>query len=50
MPQQDQSSKCGSSPSPVINRVIDNCKGVQTPLPVNTATNSAHNKKPVPVK
>lgn len=50
MPQQNQSGKIGSSSSPVVNRVIDNNKNVQQPLPVASATNQSFNKKPVPVK
>ena len=47
MPQQDMSSKMGKSSSPIVDRVIQNSKGVQKPLPVTTATQQAFNKKPV---
>lgn len=49
MPQKDMSSKIGSSPSKVMQRVIDNNKNVQKPLPVATATKQAYNKEPVKV-
>jgi hypothetical protein len=47
MPQKDMSSKLGKSSSPIVNRVIQNSKNVQQPLPCNTATKEAFNKKPI---
>lgn len=47
MPQQNMSSKIGSSPSPSIERVVQNSKDGQKPLPVNTATQQAFNKQPM---
>jgi hypothetical protein len=46
MPQQDMSSKLGTSSSPIVNKVIEKNKDVQKPLPVNTATQQAYNKEP----
>lgn len=48
MPQQDMSSKLGTSSSPVVARVIDNSKNVQQPVPVPGVVNSGQfNKKPI---
>ena len=47
MPQQDMSSKIGKSSSPVIERVIQNNKNVQQPVPVPGVTKSGqYNKQP----
>lgn len=46
MPQQDQSSRLGKSSSPVIQRVVENNKNVQKPVPVPAITKSSFNKQP----
>ena len=46
-PQQDFSSKIGSSPSPSIQRVIENNKDVQQPVQVPAITDHQFNKQPV---
>ena len=51
MPQINQSAKLGKSPSPVVNRVIENNKNVQQPVAVPGVTKSGQfNKAPVSVK
>jgi len=47
MPQQDQSSKMGTSSSPIVNRVIQNSKGGQKPINPSNAASTQFNKKPV---
>ncbi len=47
MPQKDMSSKMGKSSSPIVDRVIQNSKDQQKPLPVASATKEAYNKKTV---
>jgi len=48
MPQENQSSKLGSSSSPVVDRVIQNNKNVQQPVSVPAVVNSGqYNKQPV---
>lgn len=48
MPGQNFSDKIGSSPSPAIERVIDNNKNVQQPFnSPQDAVNGAFNKHPV---
>jgi hypothetical protein len=49
MPQINQSGKIGKSSSPVIQRVIDNNKNVQQPVPVPGIVNKDFGKKPVKV-
>lgn len=49
MPQENMSGKIGSSPSPSINRVIQNNKNVQAVVPVPGIVNNQFNKKPVKV-
>lgn len=49
MPTENLSKYMGKSPSGVANSVIQNSKNVQMPLPTNTATKQAFNKKPVNV-
>ena len=50
MPQKDQSSRLGSSPSPIANRIIKNSENGQKTLPPNgTAVKQAYNKKTVKV-
>jgi len=50
MPQKDMSSKLGSSPSKVINRVVQNNKNVQQPGKAPGILKSAFNKHPEPCK
>ena len=48
MPQQDMSKKIGSSPSPSIERVINNNKNVQQPVAVPGVVNKGQfNKCPI---
>lgn len=48
MPTKDFSSQIGSSPSPAIERVIENNKNVQQPYSSpQDAINNAHNRHPV---
>lgn len=48
MPQKDMSSKLGSSPSPSINRVIQNNKNVQRPYESpKAALADKHTDRPV---
>jgi hypothetical protein len=49
MPQIDQSSKLGHSPSPTIEMVKENNANVQKVLPVGSATKAAYNKETVKV-
>jgi hypothetical protein len=46
MPQQDMSSKMGKSSSPVVDRVIQNNKGVQKLINPANAASTQFNKKP----
>lgn len=48
MPQENMSSKIGTSSSPVVNRVIQNNKNVQAVVPVPSVVNNGQlNKQPV---
>ena len=47
MPQQNQSSKLGSSSSPIVNRVIQNNKNVQQPVQAPACVKNSFNKHPV---
>ena len=47
MPQKDFSSQIGSSPSPSIQRVIENNKNVQAPVAVPGIVKTQFNKEPV---
>lgn len=47
MPQQNQSAKLGTSSSPMVNRVIQNNKNVQQPVPAPVCTKNSFNKQPV---
>lgn len=47
MPQQNQSSKLGKSSSPIVNRVIENSKNGQQPVPVPGIVDHSFNKEPV---
>jgi hypothetical protein len=48
MPQENMSGKIGTSPSPSINRVIQNNKNVQQPVSVPAVTKTGQfNKQPV---
>ena len=51
MPQQSQKGRIGSSPSPVMEKVIKNNIDVQKPVPVPGATTAQHefNKQPCPL-
>ena len=50
MPQQDMSSKLGSSPSPTANRVLQNSKdGQKTYSDPKAALAAKHTKSPVKV-
>lgn len=47
MPQENFSSKIGSSPSPSIQRVIENNKNVQAPVNVPGVVKTQFNRQPV---
>lgn len=47
MPPINQSSKLGSSSSPIVNRVIQNNKNVQQPVNAPACTKTSFNKQPV---
>lgn len=48
MPQENFSSKIGSSPSPSIERVVENNKNVQQPVQVPAVINNGQfNKQPI---
>ena len=48
MPQENFSSKIGSSPSPMIDRVIKNNENVQQPVQAPAVVNNGqYNKQPV---
>jgi hypothetical protein len=50
MPQIDQSSKIGTSSSPVVERVIENNKNVQAVVPVPGVVNKGqYNKQTVKI-
>lgn len=51
MPQKDQSKLMGKSPSPVVDRVLQNNKNVQQPVNPQTVTKTGQsNKQPVSLK
>lgn len=47
MPTENFTSKIGHSPSPAIERVIENNTNVQQPMSVDEALKGAFNKHPV---
>lgn len=47
MPQENMSSKIGSSPSPSINRVIDNSKNGQAVVKAPAIVNHSFQKTPI---
>lgn len=47
MPQENQSSKLGKSSSPIVDRVIQNSKNGQQPVPVPGIINNSFNKQPI---